>query len=280
MQGSFNGRLRSMVRRLRRFLALSRTERVTVLRRRRDFLLSAIIFGWPAARFNRMQRYSFLSYMPDAIREHGALPDLGAWIDAWDSGNARRNSGDLTRMLILLFNARKVITDQVGGDFAELGVYRGNSAKLLARLVADEGGDRTLHLFDTFGGFDRRDLTGIDEKQAAIFSDVSFEKVRTFIGHRDSCRYWPGYFPESAQELSANETFAFVHLDLDLYAPMKAGLEFFYPRLPSGAMMVLHDYSSGHWPGATAAVDEFLSDKRETVILMPDKSGTAIFRKL
>jgi len=46
-----------------------------------------------------------------------------------------------------------------------------------------------------------------------------------------------------------------------------------------GGMLVLHDYASGHWPGIRRAGDAFLLDKPERVVLMPDKSGTAIFRK-
>ena len=36
--------------------------------------------------------------------------------------------------------------------------------------------------------------------------------------------------------------FALVHLDCDLYAPMRAGLEFFYPKLVPGGFMIIHDY--------------------------------------
>jgi hypothetical protein len=269
-----------MLGRLQRFLALSPPDRRRALRRRTDFFVGAAIFGGPAARINRAQRYAYLSYLPDSIRENKKLPGLRDSIDAWTNCNKRRNAGDMSRMLTLLFNADKVIADGVSGDFAEVGVYRGNSAKLLASLLADKRSSRNLHLFDTFGGFDVRDLTGLDAHRPALFADVAVDQVRKFVGQEHLCRYWVGYFPDSAQDMQSDSMFAFVHLDLDLYAPMKAGLEFFYPRMPRGATMVLHDYFSGHWPGATAAVDEFLSDKPESVVLMPDKSGTAIFRKL
>lgn len=37
---------------------------------------------------------------------------------------------------------------KIAGDFAEVGVYRGGSAK----LICEAKGERPLHLFDTFGG--------------------------------------------------------------------------------------------------------------------------------
>jgi len=93
--------------------------------------------------------------------------------------------------------------------------------------------------------------------------------------------YCKGRFPETATAVPSDETFAFVHLDCDLELPIAAGLEFFYPRLAPGGMMVIHDYESGgHWPGVRKAVNEFLKDKPESIIIVPDKSGTGVFRKI
>lgn len=55
--------------------------------------------------------------------------------------------------------------------------------------------------------------------------------------------------------------------------------EFFYPRLATGGMLILHDYSSGTWAGAAKAVDEVSAATGEFISLWPDKSGTAILRK-
>jgi hypothetical protein len=270
---------RPVLHRLRKFISLRPEDRRGVLRRRVDYGLGVAVFAGIGGLANRLQRFAYLSYVPDSIRAFGARPDLDAAIASWTYKNRRRNAGDIGRMLFLLQNAEKLISEGVPGDFAELGVYKGNSAKLLASVLA-ESDDRKLHLFDTFGGFDPRDLSGVDADQAVLFTDVSLERVRDFVGHQAVCEYWPGYFPESAGGVDLDATFAFVHLDLDLYAPMKAGLEFFYPRMPPGGLMVLHDYSSGHWPGTTKAVDEFLAHRVERLVLMPDTSGTAIFRKV
>jgi O-methyltransferase len=60
---------------------------------------------------------------------------------------------------------------------------------------------------------------------------------------------------------------------------MKAALAFFYPRMSKGALLIMHDYQSGTWPGATRAIDEFCAEAGQTLILLPDKSGTAVCRK-
>ena len=56
-------------------------------------------------------------------------------------------------MLVLLL--RDLIERRVPGDMAELGVYKG----LTARLIHHYAPERTLHLYDTFQGFDPRGRT-------------------------------------------------------------------------------------------------------------------------
>ena len=89
-----------------------------------------------------------------------------------------------------------------------------------------------------------------------------------------------GGFLKSITRIELPDRFAIVHLDCDLNKPTAAGLSYFYPRLSSGGLLILHDYSSGHWGGCSDAIDDFMKDKPERPVLMPDKAGTAIVVKL
>jgi hypothetical protein len=71
------------------------------------------------------------------------------------------------------------IPESISGDIVELGVYKVNSAKVLHEII---GPERTLYLFDTFAGFDKRDVTGIDGRaNRSAFQDTSLEAVRNFV---------------------------------------------------------------------------------------------------
>jgi O-methyltransferase len=61
--------------------------------------------------------------------------------------------------------------------------------------------------------------------------------------------------------------FCFVHLDVDLYESTKQCLEYFWPRLIPGGVVISHDYSI--LEGVRNAFAEFSADKRENVIEMP-----------
>jgi len=187
-------------------------------------------------------------------------------LDAYD--NTRRD------MLALLL--RTITVHRVPGAFAEVGVYRGWTARLLHHYAPE----RMLHLFDTFKGFTARAAdaeeraTGL-KVDSALFSDTSLERVRRYIAPRnENVKFHPGFFPDSLPTELYQERFAFVHLDADLYEPTMSGLEFFAPRMSPRAMIVIHDYNT--WPGARKAVDEFFADRAEMPIPMPDKSGSAL----
>lgn len=218
-----------------------------------------------------------LEHRPDSHALHGLIENDAQLIQGWMQGSALNNAGDLARFYMLYLNIEQVLREGVPGDFAELGVYKGNSAFLLAHMARRSG--RHVYLFDTFSGFDSRDFVKEDkDRMAGHFSDTSLEGVRSLVG-AESVSYVQGFFPDSLATITPPEKLAVVHLDCDLYEPMRAGLENFYPRLSPGGIMFLHDYSSGEWPGARRAVDEFLEDKPEQLVLIPDKSGTAVLRK-
>jgi hypothetical protein len=231
-------------------------------------------------------RFDFLAWGP----KHGLATYLGYYPDGFPSGPAIRelyrkwirlnrtnNNGDAARFIALILNLRQIQEEAIEGDFAELGVWKGNSASILAHFAAES--KRRLFLFDTFSGFDERDLVGHDQSRPLDFANTSLEYVRGTVGHPEITTYLKGYFPDTISEEVRRTQFALVHLDCDLYEPMKAALEFFHARMPRGAMMILHDYSSGAWDGAKAAIDEFCRATGEFVSLWPDKSGTAVIRK-
>jgi hypothetical protein len=192
-------------------------------------------------------------------------------------GNAANNGGDLARFYLFNLIFEQIIKERLEGDLAELGVYKGNTAALLARFGRAAG--KTTYLFDTFQGFSENDMRGVDAGRKLEFSDTSLEAVRSFVG-TERVNYVVGHFPDSTSSISSEPSFSLAHLDCDLYAPMKAALDYFYPRVVPGGFFVIHDYGSLHWDGAEKAVDEFLSGRRERLVPIPDKGGTVVFRKL
>ena len=148
-------------------------------------------------------------------------------------------------------------TEKLGGAMAELGVAYGASAKLIGEFALR----RTLHLFDTFDGLP--ETAEIDSpKFSAGDLRSKIEDVQEYLRGAD-VRFHKGLFPGTASAVEG-ETFSFVHLDADLYKSTLAGLEFFYPRMCPGAVLICHDYLTSQ--GVNVAMSEFFYDKPEPVI--------------
>ncbi len=193
-------------------------------------------------------------------------------------GNIDNNLRDLSRLHFFSLNVEHIL-QQVDGDIAELGVYKGDTASVLA--VYAEKYNRNIYLFDTFQGFDNRDKVEIDAERVEDFSDTSLQYVKKHVGYDNRVKYIIGYFPESVDGSMEDIEYALVHIDCDLYKPIKDGLEYFYNKLVKKGMIIVHDYSSGRWPGATLAVDDFcLTNNIHSMVLMPDLSGSAIIVKV
>lgn len=218
----------------------------------------------------------YVAYRPDSDVFFNRHPEMAELSEKWVKNNKLKAVGDLPRFYALIMNIKQVLDDHVSGDIAELGVYQGNSAALFAHYAREY--KRTVLLFDTFEGFDNRDLVGVDKSKTIRLADTSLKDVRDLVGE-ERVRFVQGRFPQSIPPDLYSSRFCLVHIDCDLYEPAKAGLEFFYPRLSPGGLIILHDYGNPHWDGIKCAVDEYCHNIPERPVVLGDKCGTAMLRK-
>jgi O-methyltransferase len=171
----------------------------------------------------------------------------------------------------------EIIANHVSGNVAELGVYQGNFSMRLNVLFPD----RKLYLFDTFEGFDQKDIQ-VEKKEGFSsgeqdFSDTSVEMVMKKMKHPENCIVRKGMFPSTAAGIE--DRFCFVSLDADLYEPIYQGLKFFFPRLETGGYIFIHDFNNEGYKGAREAVVQYCKENNISYVPIPDSGGTAIITK-
>ena len=197
-----------------------------------------------------------------------------------------RTASEIKEIIDLRVSALRLIADSitkrnVSGYVAELGVFRGDFASEINRLFPE----RKLFLFDTFSGFDAADLkieSKVGGKSALMdFSDTSEELVGSRLEHPEQAVFVRGVFPKSLKSVSDSDSlrFAFVSLDPDLYEPVKKGLEYFFPRLSLGGVIMVHDYNSVQYPNVKKAVDEYCNSNGIVPIPLMDLHGSAVIVK-
>lgn len=166
---------------------------------------------------------------------------------------------------------------KLNGECAELGVYKGEFAKYINEAFSD----KKLYLFDTFEGFDSKDIA-IEKKHDFSegnqdFSNTSVTEVLKKMKYPENCIIKKGWFPESLEGIE--ETFCFVSLDADLFKPIYDGLEYFYPRLVKGGYIFVHDYNNDLYSGAKEAVKTFCHKNNIPYVPISDSWGTVVIGK-
>jgi O-methyltransferase len=155
--------------------------------------------------------------------------------------------------------------EKIEGNMAEAGVYRGGTAAIM--LSASK--TKRLYLFDTFEGLPHGDNQFETGEWRGSLTDVK----QNLAEWSDRIEFHPGLFPESAKSLS-DLRFSFVHLDLDLYESTRAALEWFWPRLQIGGMLLSHDYPYSE--GVVRAFHEFFDGRREVFLPLSGNQCMAV----
>jgi O-methyltransferase len=161
-------------------------------------------------------------------------------------------------------------TNKLSGDIAEIGSFKGASAKLISQ---NKNNERHFFVIDSFEGLP--EVKDIDKESGFYKGEYlsDFDDVKNYLNEFPNTTVLKGFFPEKNAELLENRMFSFVHLDIDLYEPTKICLEFFYPRMVVGGVIISHDFQT---PGIQRAFDEFLADKPEISIEMMERQGIIV----
>jgi hypothetical protein len=118
-------------------------------------------------------------------------------------------------------------------------------------------------VFDSFQGLsdiEKEDENNVGKHKKGQYKS-DFENVKDNLKVFDFVKLYEGWIPDRFKEVE-DLKFQFVHIDVDLYKPTLASLEFFYPRLINGGVIVCDDYNFTDFPGAKRAWDEYFKSKK------------------
>lgn len=179
------------------------------------------------------------------------------------------------RMWILTRMARHA--SRLPGNFAEFGVYRGGCAALILSTCS-LGAPRRFFLFDTFSGLPQTALTELERSQRfeGRYADTSREHVENLLGEwGNAIEIHEGDVFDTLRETETGDL-SLAHLDLNASAPTQKALEYAYPRMVRGGIMVFDDYGWARFAEQRHVIDEFFASCNEEVTALPTGQGLAI----
>jgi hypothetical protein len=165
--------------------------------------------------------------------------------------------------------------------------------------------DREIYLFDTFEGMsppsekdidffgtkaiqhldqERLDRTQNSSPKTSMWCYANIEDVKNNMSKilypPEKIHYIKGKVEITLPEFKDNiktGKFSLLRLDTDWYESTKTELQILYPMLVVKGILILDDY--GHWQGAKAAVDEYISNYKLPLFLnVVDYTGRLIVK--
>ena len=233
--------------------------------------------GYPLIRFEILRRLARLILPVYRFK----WPQMAWWNDKFFNTYLKRFNelDDMnTDRRWMLYQLMRLVT-AVPGDTAECGVFNGAGSYLICRINQENPlHQRTHFMFDSFAGLSKpSSFDGNYWSQGDLCSD--YDIVKENLQDVDNFSIHSGWIPERFPDVQIRK-FAFVHIDVDLHQPTLDSLRFFYPRMNTHGIIVCDDYGLTSCPGATLAIDTYLSDKPEKMISLDSGGGFLIKGRL
>jgi O-methyltransferase len=170
------------------------------------------------------------------------------------------------------------------GDIVECGVWKGGSTMAILETLRQAGDDsRNIFLYDTFEGMSaptEDDKTNSnktaeellseneDKEKNLVWAYSPLEEVKGNISlsgyNSNLINYVKGKVEDTIPKTLPGPI-ALLRLDTDWYESTKHELEYLYPLLVKGGVIIIDDY--GHWQGARKAVDEYIAKNNIPLLL-------------
>ena len=235
-------------------------------------------YGYKIARVDAAPSYTDL-WQPQAYMGEEFMTIFGQWRKIMGVNSFSPSFYTTYRALKFL------IANEVPGAFVESGVFKGSQCVLVALTLRHLGADdRSIYLYDTFFGMpepgendfelhkryratDRwhRERNGhgshwnrgtLDEVRRNMLA-TGYDEARLVIV--------PGKVQDTLPKASLQKI-AFLRLDTNFYDSTRAEMEWLYPCLSPGGVLIVDGY--GRWSGQKKAVDEYFNAERAEPLML------------
>jgi hypothetical protein len=178
------------------------------------------------------------------------------------------------RVVALIDAVKYIHRANVTGSVVECGVWRGGSMMAAALTLRRLGDLRDVYLYDTFEGMTEPtandvDLWGRRPRMADLdWCHAPIQGVRDAIattGYPEPLVHLVKGPVESTIPRTTPDQISVLRLDTDWYESTLHELEYLYPLLAPGGVLIIDDY--GHFLGVRKATDEYFARLAQPVLL-------------
>lgn len=174
---------------------------------------------------------------------------------------------------------------KLGGDFVECGVNRGFLSSAIMEFLDWDKLNHTFYLLDTFSGLDEKYVSKneidngiLDRNKKSIdtgFYTTEISSVINNFSQWKNIEIVQGSIPETLKEIKSN-SIAFLHIDLNCSIPEVESLNYLWPRIIVGGVVLLDDYAYFGYQSQKEAMDEWAQLNNVTIASLPTGQGLII----
>ena len=134
-----------------------------------------------------------------------------------------------------------------------------------------------MHLYDAWEDMKGEGLLESESWHVNLYKkldiDVTKKNLREFS---NNIVYHKGHIPDSLNNKPESpKSIFYLHIDLNSSKPTLAALEFFYPRLVSGGVILFDDYGWDQYEDTKNTIELFFEKKSGILMKLP--TGQAIY---
>ena len=164
------------------------------------------------------------------------------------------------------------------GDFVECGVNTGILSLAICDYLNFNSIEKIFYLFDTFSGIPESQMSSIekpDRLQSNLKYPDCYEQTKLNFSQFPKARLVRGIVPNSFSEVEIDHV-AYLSIDMNITFPERKAIEFFWPKLSSGAMVILDDYGWEGYEDQKQSMDEFALSVGVEILSLPTGQGLVI----
>jgi O-methyltransferase len=168
---------------------------------------------------------------------------------------------------------------QLEGDFVECGVYTGIFSLAVCDYIDFNKTGKHFWLFDTFAGHPN------DQKDTAERPAYTSEIVEAYSDHYEMTKAKFAKFPNASLirgsvpdtlPMVPIEKVCYLSIDMNLWKPEVAALDYFWPKLVPGAIVILDDYGRSQFPLLCENEDRWAVAHGVEILTMANGQGLMI----